>query len=234
MTTTEVMAELKRLGSEQTRKTFARHGAPDDLFGVKVGDMKVLQKKIKKDHALALDLYRTGNSDAMYFAALIADDLKFTKKDLQEWADGATWYMLTQYSVAWVAAGSLHGWDMALKWIESKQETIAVAGWSTLGCLVGVKPDAELDHAALGKLLDRVAMTIHKQPDRVKYAMNGFVIALGGSVEGFYEMAVAAAKTIGKVDVDMGDTSCRVPDAVPYLAKMKARGLGRKRKSAKC
>lgn len=234
MTTTEVMAELARLGSEQTRKTYARHGAPDDLFGVKVGDMKVIQKKIKKDHELALDLYRTGNSDAMYFAALIADDLRFTKKDLQAWADGATWYMLSQYSVAWVASGSPHGWDMALKWIDSKKETIATAGWATLGCLVSIKPDSELDPAALGKLLDRVVKTIHSQPNRVKYVMNGFVIALGGYVNGFYDKAVAAAKAIGTVDVDMGDTSCIVPDAVAYLAKMKARGLGKKRKTAKC
>ena len=89
MTKDEVMTQLKKLGTEQTRKTFARHGAPDNIFGVKVGDLKTLQKKIKMDHALALELFATGNGDAQYLAALVADDMAMTKKDLQTWADGA-------------------------------------------------------------------------------------------------------------------------------------------------
>ena len=44
----EVLIELEKLGSEQTKKIFVNHGAHDNqLFGVKVGDLKVLQKKIK-------------------------------------------------------------------------------------------------------------------------------------------------------------------------------------------
>ena len=145
MTCEEVMAQLKKLGTEQTRKTFLRHGAPPNFFGVKIGDLKVIQKKIKVDQKLALELYATGNSDAMYLAALIADDAAFTRKQLQEWADAATWYMLSEYSVAWVAAGSPHGWAMGLKWIESKEPKLRVSGWSTLSNILGTKPDEELD-----------------------------------------------------------------------------------------
>ncbi len=49
----EIMTELKSKGSEQTRKTFLRHGAPENMFGVKVGDLKPIAKKIKDDQALA-------------------------------------------------------------------------------------------------------------------------------------------------------------------------------------
>jgi hypothetical protein len=68
MTVLEVMDFLESKGKEQTRKTFTRHGAPENIFGVKVGDMKIIQKKEKVNHALALGLYATGNGDAQYLA----------------------------------------------------------------------------------------------------------------------------------------------------------------------
>ena len=83
MTVKEIMTRLESLGNPQTKKIFLQHGAREPLFGVKIGDLKPIQKKIKKDYQLAKDLYATGNADAMYLAGLIADDEKMTKKDLQ-------------------------------------------------------------------------------------------------------------------------------------------------------
>ena len=123
----------------------------------------------------ALDLYDTGIYDAMYLAGLIADDLKMTKDDLQHWVDKATCHALCGSTVAWVAAESLYGWDLALEWLESKKENAAVTGWAALSSLVGIKDDAELDLAALKRLLLRVQKTLPKEPDRVRYAMNAFV-----------------------------------------------------------
>jgi len=79
-----------------------------------IGDMKPLQKKIKKNYQLALDLYDTGVSEAMYLAGLIADETKMTKQDLQKWAENAYWAMISEYTVPWVAAESRYGWDMGL------------------------------------------------------------------------------------------------------------------------
>ena len=95
MTTESILQTLESLGSEQTRKTFARHGAPANMYGVKIGDMKAIVKKVKKDHALSLSLYATGNADAQYLAGLIADEKKIGKADLQAWAEGSTWYSTT-------------------------------------------------------------------------------------------------------------------------------------------
>ncbi|WP_366414818.1 hypothetical protein [Paenibacillus sp. GP183] len=36
----EVMNNLEEMGTEQTKRTFMRHGAKEPLFGVKVGDLK--------------------------------------------------------------------------------------------------------------------------------------------------------------------------------------------------
>lgn len=72
-------------------------------------------KRIKSDYQLALDLYATGNYDAMYLAGLIAEDERMTKKDLQQWANRAYGGSLPGYTVAWVAAGSKYGWEMGIK-----------------------------------------------------------------------------------------------------------------------
>ena len=64
--------------------------------------------------------------------------------------------------MAWVAAGSPHGWELAQEWIDSKTPVIAAAGWGTLGSLVSIKEDAELDLAELKRLLKRVQKTIHQ------------------------------------------------------------------------
>ena len=75
MTAPEVLKQLEQMGSAQTKKTFLRHGCPEPFFGVKIGDMKTLVKKIKRDSTLAKELSKTGNPDAQYFAGLIADEL---------------------------------------------------------------------------------------------------------------------------------------------------------------
>ncbi len=235
MTADEVVDELKSLGSEATKRTLMKHGVKEPIFGAKVEDLKKIQKRIKVNYQLALDLYDTGISDAMYLAGLIADDSKMSKKDLQKWVKGAHWSMLSEYTVPWVACGGKFGHELALEWIESRSERIASAGWSTLSSLVAVKPDSELDLGELRTLLKRVETTIHQQPNRVRYCMNGFVIAVGGYVEPLLNEAKTVAKAIGKVSVDMGGTACKVPLALEYIGKIEERGsVGKKRKTAKC
>ena len=197
--------------------------------------MKKIQKAVKKDYRLALDLYDTGNYDAMYLAGLIADDLKMTKSDLQTWAEGANSAMVSEYTVAWVAAESLHGREMALEWIESDKEMIACAGWATLSSLVGIKNDEDLDLEEYKALLHRVEKSLHQSPNRVRSAMNGFVVSVGCYVEALTDVALQVATRIGKVSVDVGDTACKVSYAPDAIQKVRDRGaIGKKRKTAKC
>ncbi len=235
MTLEDVIKELKEMGSESTVRILKKHGAPDNMYGVKVADLKKIQKKVKKDHDLALQLYDTGNSDAMYLAGLIAEPGKMNKTQLQKWVKSASWYMISEYTVAWVTAESNYGWDLALKWIDSKNERIASSGWATLSSLVSIKSDDELDIDSLKELLNRVQTSINDAPNRVRYTMNGFVISVGSYIKSLTNAALAAGEKIGKVSVDMGGTACKVPLAFEYIDKVKAKGyIGKKRKTAVC
>src|SRR5476651_1457792 len=139
-TANEIMAELQSLGNENIKKVLLKHGVKEPFFGVKVEDLKPIQKRIKMDYQLAKDLYATGNADAMYLAGLIADDKKMTKADLQAWTEQALSQNISECTVPWVAAEGNYGFEMAMEWINSKEEHIAASGWSTLSNLVALKP----------------------------------------------------------------------------------------------
>lgn len=230
-----IMKELERMGTEQTRKTFIRHGAPAQLFGVKVGDMKTIVKRVKKNHELATGLFATGHPDAQYLAGLIGDEKKMSQADLQYWAEHSSWSMISEYAVPFVAAESVFGWKLALDWIQWGGGSVASTGWATLAGIVSVVADEELDKEKLKQLLDRVSKTIHAAPNRVRYTMNGFVIAVGSYVPSLAADARKTADRMGPVQVDMGGTACQVPDAAAYIDKVAQAGrLGKKRKTARC
>ena len=229
------MKELEKKGSESIKKIFLNHGAKGPLFGVKVGDLKVIQKKVKKDHQLAMELFGTGIYDAMYLAGLIADESKMSKKDIQQWAEKSPSHGISEYTVAWVAAESDYGWELGMKWIDSPKELIASSGWNTLSGVIAMKPDNELDLALIKKLLQRIVKEIHSAPNRVRYTMNGFVIGVAGFIKELTKEAIEVSKKIGDVYVDMGGTACKVPSAPDYIKKMEARGsIGKKKKTVKC
>lgn len=235
MTVDDAVAELQALGTEQTKKTLLRHGATEPLFGVKVGDMKVLLKKLRGDHALALQLYDTGISDAMYLAGMLADPARMTKAQLKAWAKAAPWQMIREYTVPGVAAESPYAVELAEAWIASPKEALATVGWATYSLHVGVTPDADLDLDRLRELLAKCRADIATAANRVRYSMNGFVIAVGCFVKPLLADAKKAAKALGDVSVDVGDTDCQVPNATAYIAKVEKMGrVGTKRKSARC
>lgn len=235
MTTQQIMTELQSMGSEGIKRICLNHGAREPLFGVKVQDLKIIQKKVKKNHELSLELYRTGNVDAQYLAGLIADEQKISKEDLETWARGATWYLLSEYTVPWIAAESAHGYELALEWINAPEAHLQAAGWSTLSSLASIKKDSELDLGTYKRLLLRVEQEIHRAPNRVRYVMNGFVIAAGCFIPELTAEAMRVGKAIGKVSVDMGGTACKVPSAPEYIQKaIDKEVIGKKKKMARC
>ncbi|MFC5531166.1 DNA alkylation repair protein [Cohnella yongneupensis] len=234
-TLAEVMDKLEALGTEQTKMTFLRHGAMEPLFGVKIGDLKKLVKDVKKDQALALSLYETGNSDAMYLAGLSVNPKTIAKSTLQAWAKEAYWYSLAEYTVAGVAAESPYALELAREWIRSPEEMVAACGWSTYANYLSITPDDALDLQEIRDLLTRVEGKIHEERNRVRYTMNAFVIMVGASVMALHEEAVRVAREIGKVHVNMGQTACKVPLADEYIEKVASMGkLGEKKKTCIC
>ncbi|GJM60379.1 DNA alkylation repair protein [Persicobacter diffluens] len=235
MTFDEVMASLKSHGNESTKNILKKHGAREPFFGVQVADLKKIQKKIKVNHALAMPLWASGNSDAMYLAGMIADPNAVTELELNKMAKEAYWYYLSEYAVAPLAAESPFGLKLALEWIERAEENIQAAGWVVLSHHVALLPDEAIDLELIQSLMERAAREVHLFQNRVAYTQNGFIIAAGTYCKSLFESAMDMGKKIGKVKVDMGETACKVPFIPDYLQKIKARGkVGVKSRKTKC
>ena len=99
MTAQEILAEIKPLGRDSYRNVLFNHGIPEPCYGVKIDELKKIQKRIKMDYRLALDLYDTGVYDAMYLAGLIADELRLPMTSLSPKLRPALAEMLRQFGM---------------------------------------------------------------------------------------------------------------------------------------
>ncbi len=229
LTLPAVMAALEAAGTEQARKTYRRHGAREPLFGVSFAELRRLQKAIKRDHALAVGLWATANSDARSLACLIADPAALSEAELDAWLSEIDSYALVDMFVFNIAANVDGVRTRAERWIASERDWTAQAGWGLVGHLAG---DPSESDAYLATLLERIEREIDTAGNRTRHAMNGALIAIGIRSQECTEAAVAAAERIGPVVVDHGDTGCVTPAAAPYIARTLARRAAQAEKQA--
>lgn len=216
MTLAEAMNALEQAGSEQTRKTYLRHGASEPLFGVSFATLKSLLKKIGVDHDLALALWDTGNVDARNLAMKIADPAVMSAEDLDRWAGAGLMRGCGNY-VAALAAEGPHAMALAAKWLQATGRPEAVTGWLLVAALA--MNDEQVTEAWLRERLAEIEQTIHGAPNTQREAMNHALIMIGCHGPELRSLATAAAKRIGKVNVDHGDTACKTADAASYIEK---------------
>jgi 3-methyladenine DNA glycosylase AlkD len=211
------MARLEAMGTEQNRKVYRRHGAGDYLFGVSQANLHALRKRIKKDHALASGLWATGNMDARSLATMIADPWSMSTDEIEGWLSGLTYYNLVDLLVRNVVSKSTHATALLGRWTRSDDEYTGQAGWELLAIIA--MNDRELDDPYFAEYLERIERGIHAAKDRTRHAMNNALIAIGMRNDALRERALAAARAIGKVVVDHGETGCVTPDAASYIKK---------------
>ena len=231
----EIMSEIESLGNERMKKYYVCQGASEPLFGVASGALKPIAKKMKKNQPLAEELYATGNYDAMYLAGMIADPKKMTPADFDRWIEKAYFHMISDFIVAVTLAETDFAQEVADKFIASGNELVMSAGWSCYKWLIGSRKDTEFSRNKILSMLEAVEKQIHTQPNRTRYAMNGFVIAVGVSFIPLHEEAMRTAERIGEVSVSLGKGTCSVLNAFDRIKSETDKGrLGFKRKNVRC
>jgi 3-methyladenine DNA glycosylase AlkD len=220
MTFEETMSALEAAGTEQNRKVYARHGVRPAMFGVSFAVLSKLQKKIKTDPALAERLWASGNHDACVLACKIADPAAVKSSTLDAWAKDLDSYVLTD-AVALLAAQTPFAEKKIEAWTKSPKEWVASAGWIMLALVA--REDAAAPAAKYAAWIPKIEAGLHEAPNRVRYARNNVLIAIGARGEPLTSKAIAAARRLGKVEVDHGETGCKTPDAEAYILKTLAR-----------
>jgi 3-methyladenine DNA glycosylase AlkD len=215
-----VLASLEAAGTAQNRKVYRRHGVDDPLYGVSYAIQGKLAKQNKNDTELAIGLWETGNHDARILAAMIADPREIRSSRLNAWVRDLENYVLTDAFPDLVGQSPFARTKMR-KWIRSGKEFVGAAGWGVLARLA--RQDSELTDEELEGYLETIEDEIHCRKNRARHFMNSALISIGVRNPRLERKALAAAKRIGKVEVDHGETSCKTPDAITYIKKTVAR-----------
>lgn len=216
MTKQEVMTQLEKLGSEKMRQINKKTGAGDNQFGVKMGDIRNVAKKIKKDHTLSLELWNTGNVDAQLVAALIMDTKKLTLDDMNT--------LVTDIASTWVA-----DWfnsyilkefpdkeKLREKWMKSKHPMTARSGWSLMSGRVAREPEG-ID---LPALLDRIEKEMPKASPETQWTMNSTLAQIGIHFPEHRKRAIALGEKLGIYRDYPVSKGCTSPFAPIWIEEM--------------
>jgi 3-methyladenine DNA glycosylase AlkD len=217
MNTAEVLTTLEKLGKPQTAAIYRRHGSGEHVFGVLTSEIARLQKKIKINHAFAMELWKTGNAEARILALQVADPGKLTRSDADGLVQDGPVRFVGPYLSGLLARSPIAEGTMRA-WMKSPDESRREMGYAILAVRLRDDPESVTD-ANAEKIVATIEKEIHRSPNWARYAMNGALISIGVYKPALRKKAIEAARRIGKVDVDHGETNCKTPDAVPYIEK---------------
>lgn len=228
MTASEIMSALKAKGSEQTRKTYRRHGVSGEMFGVSYGDLDKLTKEIRKQGAsdAAAELWQSGNHDAKVLATKILDPRTLSRSEATTMAGNIT-HGLQSSGLAEVVSKTDFAPSLAEKWVAmspTRSPMKVLLGWNTIASIaVAKKHHLDCPDEWFSRWLEVIGGTLQDSPNDLRHEMNQTLIAIGSRNEQLRDQALATAKRVGKVEVDHGETACKTPNAKTYIEKVWAR-----------
>jgi 3-methyladenine DNA glycosylase AlkD len=218
MNVKEILKQLESLGDDARRAHNTKAGAPDNQFGVKLGDIRVMAKKIKTDHELALKLWDTGNVEAQLLATLIIKPRSLSADELDKLTRSATCAQVADWLNSYVVAEHPEKESLREKWMKAKDRWAARAGWHFTASRVN-KGGGGLD---LPALLDRIEKEMPKAMPEVQWTMNNTLAAIGIHHPELRKRAVAIGEKIGLYrdwPVSKGCTPPYVPVWVEAMVK---------------
>lgn len=228
----EIMEELKSYGTDQNIKVYKRHGLDMELYGVSVANIKKVAKKYKGHTEVAIPLLRSKNHDAMYLAQYMIDPKDITKELIEEVALYSDSHDIHEHILSNLGVMKPEiTLDCVYSWINHDDFRLRRTAWAIYQNALSFLPNEMFDKDDIVKRLIYIKENIHNEENRVRYIMNGFVIAVGSFYPELLDDAKHIAEEVGKVEVFMGQTACKVPFAPDYIQKVESMDrIGRKRK----
>jgi hypothetical protein len=168
-----------------------------------------------------MDLWRTGNAEARILALHAADPEKLTRADANGLVRDGPVRLLDSYLSGLLARSPIAEETMCA-WMKSPEELNRKMGYGILGARLKDDPGSVSD-AEAEKALATIEKEIHRSPNWARRAMNGALISIGVFKPALRKKAIEAARRIGKVEVDHGETNCKTPDAAAYIEKASMR-----------
>ena len=138
MTKDEVLKWLERRGSRRNVEGMARHGIKSNgrVYGVSVGTLQTLSKRLGKDHALAIALWETGAYEARMLAAFVDDPRCVTRRQMNAWAGDFDNWAVCDHACFHLFDKTPFAYEKARQWAKSPREFVKRAGFALMASLV--------------------------------------------------------------------------------------------------
>ena len=219
MTLKETLKQLQALGSAKVRAQNAKSGAGENQFGVNLGDIRVLAKKIRADHPLALSLWETGNADARFLATLLIQPKKLSAKEMDRMVRSLTFVRVADWLNAYVVRQHPDKEALRQDWMAADDRWAARAGWDLTAERVAKSPDG-LD---LPALLARIESEMASADPEAQWTMNSTLAAIGIHFPKHRKRAIAIGEKLGIYRDYPVSKGCTSPFAPIWIQAMVSR-----------
>ncbi len=224
MTLKETLKQLQALGNAKVRAQNAKKsvfgsGAGDNQFGVSLGDIRKLAKKIRTDHALALALWENGSVDAQFLATLLIQPKQLSAKEMDRMLRSITFVRVADWLIAYVVRQHPDKEALRLKWMAADDRWAARAGWDLTAERVAKSPDG-LD---LPALLARIESEMASADPEVQWTMNNTLAGIGIHFPKHRKRAIAIGEKLGIYRDYPVSKGCTSPFAPIWINAMVSR-----------
>ena len=219
MILSQTLSQLKALGNAKVRAQNAKSGAGDNQFGVRLGDIRVVAKKIRTDHSLALSLWGTGNVDAQFLATLLIQPKKMSADELDRMVRSVTFVRVADWLNAYVVRQHPDKEALRRDWMAADDRWAARAGWDLTAERVAKNPDG-LD---LPALMARIESEMADADPEVQWTMNNTLAAIGIHFPKHRKRAIAIGEKLGIYRDYPVSKGCTSPFAPIWINAMVSR-----------
>ena len=195
----DILKELKAKADPENVEGMARYGISTvGRLGVKVPDMRKIAKEAGKDHALALELWKTGIPDAQIVAALVGEPEKLTDAQMEDWVrDFNSWDVCDQ-----VCMNLFYKSPLAIKkihdWSRREEEFVKRAAYALIACLAW--HDKEAEDETFIKLFPVIKRGATDERNYVKKSVNWALRHIGKRNSPLNRAAIDIAEEIKHMD----------------------------------
>ena len=129
----ETLRWLEKKGTKANRDGMARYGiVAEKVFGVSMGTMKTLAKKLGRDHELALALWDTGWYEARILTSFVDEPKRVTPSQMDRWARDFDNWAICDSICFHLFDKTPHAWRKIEQWSGRKDEFVKRASFALL------------------------------------------------------------------------------------------------------
>ena len=189
------LAALKKQGTKKNREGLARYAiVAEKVFGVSVGAIRVLAKKLGRSHELAMALWATGWYEARMLAAFVDEPERVTPAQMDRWARDFDNWAICDTACFHLFDRTPHAFRKIADWSRSRAEFERRAAFALLASVAA--HDREAADAAFVRCLPLIEQCAGDDRNFVKKGVSWALRMIGRRSPRLHARSIALARRL--------------------------------------